>query len=266
MKGQPPPVDGIADPYEAIADAYDRLDDWIIENWGEQPRPVRADFLCALWADRPGGVADVLEICCGTGLMLEQLALRDRAVAGLDRSAAMLRHARKRLGDDVPLVEAELPAIPLDRRFDAVISCGAALNYLSCPRDVTATFQSVARVLRPGGSFVFDVLGRSMLDDHVGSTVWAADLGDLAFIWEFADGPAGAYCDATYTQFLHREGAPAEVYDRAVETHRLYPLNPEVVRRAAAAAGLVDVRVYDNYTRAPAHADTLYETWTFTRR
>jgi SAM-dependent methyltransferase len=265
MRGQPPLPEGCPDPYEAIADAYDRLDDWIVENWGEKPRPERADFLAALWKQRPAPVRTVLEICCGTGLMLEQMALRDFEISGLDRSAAMLRHARKRLGEQVPLIHAELPDIPTEERFDAVISPGAALNYMASDADLAATFRSVAGVLRPGGSFVFDILGRAMMDDHVGSTVWAADLGELAFIWEFVNAPSGEYCDATYTQFLKLPGEDSSRYGRAVEVHRLFAQEPEAVRRAALAAGFTDIHVFDNYTGRPADDATLYETWSFTR-
>ncbi|MDX3852391.1 class I SAM-dependent DNA methyltransferase [Streptomyces sp. AK02-01A] len=265
MKGQPCPPEGFPDLYDAIADAYDRLDDWIVSEWGEKPRPERADFLQKYWASRFPAVRNVLEICCGTGLMLEQLALRGFEVSGLDRSAAMLGHARERLGPEVPLVLAELPSIPVSRQFDAVISSGAALNYMSGEDDLAATFRSVAGVLRPGGSFVFDILGRAMMDGHAGSDVWAADLGDLAFIWEFENAPSGDYCDATYTQFLHREGNPADSYEKTIELHRLYVLDPELIRRVARDSGFIDTAVHDNYTDGPAHDATLYETWTFTR-
>ncbi|MGA5699703.1 methyltransferase domain-containing protein [Peterkaempfera bronchialis] len=265
MKGQPCPPEEFPDLYDAIADAYDRLDDWIVREWGEKPRPERADFLERFWADRPDAVRSVLEVCCGTGLMLEQLALRGFKVTGLDRSAAMLDHARKRLGDEVPLLHAELPSIPVDRRFDAVISPGAAFNYLPGEDDLAATFRAVAEVLRPGGSFVFDILSRTMMDGHAGRSVWAADLGDLAFIWEFSNSPSGGYCDATYTQFLRHEAELEGPYTRTRELHRLYPLDPEMIRRVARDCGFTDPAVHDNYTPEPAHDATLYETWTFTR-
>ncbi|WP_055591316.1 class I SAM-dependent DNA methyltransferase [Peterkaempfera griseoplana] len=265
MKGQPSLPEELPDLYDAMADAYDRLDDWIVANWGEKPRPERADFLQKFWSSRTGEVRSVLEICCGTGLMLEQLALRGFDVTGLDRSQAMLGHARRRLGEQVPLVHAELPAIPVDRQFDAVVSPGAALNYTASREDLAATFQAVARVLRPGGSFVFDILSPGMMADHAGSTVWAADLGDLAFVWTFADSADGRYSDATYTQFLRRAGDPDGSYTRTREQHRLYTLDPETVGAVAQECGLTEGAVYDNYTFHPAHAATRYQTWAFTR-
>ncbi|MFJ6213534.1 class I SAM-dependent DNA methyltransferase [Streptomyces sp. NPDC092296] len=265
MKGQPTLTEESPDLYDVIADAYDRLDDWIVSTWGEKSRPERADFLKGLWEGRPGGVRSVLEVCCGTGLMLEQLAQRGFEVAGLDRSAPMLGHARMRLGVDVPLLHAELPSIPADRRFDAVLSSGAGFNYLSGEEDLAATFRAVADVLRPGGSFVFDILSPAMIDGHAGRRVWAADLGDLAFVWEFKNSPSGDYSDATYTQFLRHEAEPEGRYTRTRELHRLYVLDSKTIRRAAHDCGFVDTAVLDNYTAAPAHEGTLYETWTFTR-
>lgn len=252
--------------YESIADAYDRLDEWIVENWGEKPPTVRADFLRDLWAGQDRPVRSVLEVCCGTGLVLEQVALRGFDVTGLDGSREMLQYAAKRLGSGTELFHSRLPRIPhAGRKFDAVISSGAAFNYMSGEEELARTFRSVAGVLRPGGSFVFDILSRKMMEEHCGSDVWAADLGEFAFIWTFANAPSGDFCDATYTQFLRLNGDAEKphTYSRSREEHRLHTLDRQVVRAAARSAGLVEEGLYDNYALRSAHADTLYETWSF---
>jgi SAM-dependent methyltransferase len=247
-----------------MADTYDRLDDWIISEWGEKPCSERVAFLHGLWSDRPVPVKTVLEICCGTGRMLEELVKRAYSVAGLDRSAAMLEQARRRLGPRVALVRAELPEIPVTQQFDAVICAAAALNYMSDEDDLAKTFHQVASAVRTGGSFVFDILSRRMIENNFGKSTWAADLGDLAFIWNFDKPSSGGYCDLTYTQFLRGGSTPTE-YIGTRELHRLYALDHEMIRCLARDAGFVDVTVCDNYSSQPVADTTSYETWSLSR-
>ncbi|MDX3852392.1 class I SAM-dependent methyltransferase [Streptomyces sp. AK02-01A] len=264
MKGQPCLSAGYPEPYAATADTYDRLAEWAIEKWGESPRPHMAAFLRRLWSDRGRPVGEVLEICCGTGLMLEQLAALGYSVTGLDRSETMLQEARNRLGDRVPLIRAELPEIPVRQEFDAVVCPAAALNYMPDLDSLLKTFHAVALTLRDGGSFVFDILSRRRLENDF-AQIWAGDLGDLAFIWKFEHDRSGAFSDLTYTQFLRTEGPAKDSYTAARELHRLYVLDRDAVREAAVEAGFTDIAVFDNYSSEPAGDSTHYETWTLTR-
>lgn len=264
MKGQPCVSTGHPEPYAATADTYDRLVGWAIDRWGETPRPHMAAFLRVLWSERATPVGDVMEICCGTGLMLEQLVRLGHRVTGLDRSAAMLEQARKRLGDQVPLVHAELPRIPVPDRFDAVVCAAGALNYTPDAQTLTQTFRAVAERLRTGGSFVFDLLSRHKLETGFGRS-WAGELDDLAFIWKFEHHAGGGHSDLMYTQFLREEGGDGCTYRATRELHRLYVLDRDMVHEAARAAGFGDVTVFDNYTSRPADDTTHYETWTLTR-
>jgi SAM-dependent methyltransferase len=264
MRGQPCVDAGLPEPFAATADTYDRLAAYAIEEWGETPRGRMADFYTEVWQRAGRPVRTVLEICCGTGLVLTELAGRGYEVTGLDRSEAMLALARDRVGDRARLVLAELPAIPLTETFDAVVGPACGLSFTPDQDTLLKTFHAVAAVLRPGGSFTFDILSQSRLETEFAQT-WAGDLGDLAFIWRFAHAPGGGHSDLAYTQFTRAAGGPADEYDITREIHRLYVLDRAVVRSAAAAAGFIDVAVYDNYSWRPADDATAYETWTLTR-
>ncbi|MCE4946773.1 class I SAM-dependent methyltransferase [Streptomyces albulus] len=257
--------DAHAPMYGAIAEIYDRLDDWIVATWHEQPVSGRVAFLRKRWEQRGGEVRDVLDLCCGTGSVLHELKQAGYAVTGLDQSPQMLGLARQRLGDGTALIHAQLPDIPVpDAAMDAVCSTGAALSYTPGEAELTRILLAVHRVLRPGGVLVFDVLSRHMITEHAGRHVWAADQGDFAFIWEFTN-PDEKYSDAFYTQFL-REGGPTSTrFVRTREKHRLYVLDCSLVRRSAEQAGFTTAEVLDNYTDAPAHESTLYDTWVLTR-
>ena len=94
----------LAAPYSRLAGVYDELVvDPCFAQW--------ADFLELLWSgDR---IHRVLDLCCGTGLMTAELAERGYEMVGLDASPAMLDLARRRLPGSVPLIEAELPDLPV---------------------------------------------------------------------------------------------------------------------------------------------------------
>lgn len=66
----------------------------------------------------------VLDAGCGNGLHAQMLRERGATVTGLDRSRAMLDIARKRLGPEVDLFQADLnDSLPLpDSAFDVVIA------------------------------------------------------------------------------------------------------------------------------------------------
>lgn len=249
-------------PYDTVADAYDRLGEVVIASWGEKPHNDKADFLARLWADGTSRIENVLELACGTGLMLQQLVRNGHQVVGLDRSAAMLSRARVRLGPDVPLVCAALPDIPIDQTFDAVISPGASLNYLT-GAELAETFRAVAALLRPGGSFAFDVLSPGTMSDQGGGNTLAGDLDDLAFILTYHNSPDGTLCDVTWTQFVRTEAETTDLYLKTVEHHRMYRLTPRTIRAAAEACGLVEQGAYDNYTFRPMNAATPVQTWAF---
>ena len=79
-------------------------------------------------------------------------------VVGLDFSAGMLAVARRRMTSApgrarVELVRGDALALPFAEVFDVVICLGALGHILT--QDQPAFLSEVARVLRPGGRFVF---------------------------------------------------------------------------------------------------------------
>lgn len=96
----------------------------------------------------------VLDAGCGSGIYAELLTDRGARVTGVDESAAMVEHARRRLaGTDVELRVADLRApLPFaDGSFDGIVSA-LVLHYL---RDWSTPLAEFRRVLRPHGWLAF---------------------------------------------------------------------------------------------------------------
>jgi SAM-dependent methyltransferase len=100
----------------------------------------------------------VLEVGCGQAACARWLARAGAHPVGLDLSGGMLRHAKvgnARTGVDIPLLQATAEALPLaPATVDAACSAFGALPFVA---SIEAVFAEVARVLRPGGRWVFAV-------------------------------------------------------------------------------------------------------------
>ena len=98
----------------------------------------------------------ILEVGCGSAPCSRYLARRGAQVVAFDLSTGMLRHgveASARTGIDVPLVQADVCELPFaDRSFDMAFSAFGAIPFVF---DSAEAMREVARVLRPGGRWVF---------------------------------------------------------------------------------------------------------------
>jgi SAM-dependent methyltransferase len=95
--------------------------------------------------------ARALDLCCGTGAMLEVLSRLARdLVVGLDFSRGMLRVAPR---TGALLVRGDALAPPFDEAFD-LVTCFSALGHF-LPSEHEALVRAIRGCLRPGGRFVF---------------------------------------------------------------------------------------------------------------
>ncbi|MEO7152783.1 MAG: class I SAM-dependent methyltransferase [Burkholderiaceae bacterium] len=103
----------------------------------------------------------VLEIAAGTGAVTRQLAARlpaDVAIVSTDLNQAMLDHAMS-VGTSraVTWRQADAMSLPFgDNSFDLVVCQFGAMFF----PDKAAAFAEARRVLRPGGTFLFNVWDR----------------------------------------------------------------------------------------------------------
>jgi ubiquinone/menaquinone biosynthesis C-methylase UbiE len=145
----------------ALPTGPSRVNDY--DSFAEAYAAENATSLANAYYERPailalaGDVAGrrILDAGCGSGPL--SAALRDRGaiVTGIDSSAGMLELARRRLGDEARLQQADLKSpLPFpDNAFDDVIA-SLVLHYLE---DWTAPLAELRRVLTPGGRLIMSV-------------------------------------------------------------------------------------------------------------
>ena len=96
---------------------------------------------------------DALEVGCGAGQCTRWLAAHGARAVGLDLSLGMLRAGGR--ADGPSFVQADARRLPFARdSFDLACSAYGAVPFVADPRRI---MREVARVLRPGGRWVFSV-------------------------------------------------------------------------------------------------------------
>lgn len=112
------------------------------------------------FAERARG--PILELGCGTGRVLEAFDDIAYPIVGIDTSSAMLDIARKRVADDVTLVERDMRECAIDpqlphRPFNFVLSAINTFLHLPDVRSQIDTLESVRRVTTSGGIMLLDL-------------------------------------------------------------------------------------------------------------
>ena len=108
---------------------------------------------------------EILEIGCGGGLVCEELARRRVVMVGVDPSEGALATARTHtrqsgLGHVIHYEQGSAEALPYaDGSFSGIV----CLDVLEHVQDLEATIAEIARVLAPGGVFVFDTINRTLI-------------------------------------------------------------------------------------------------------
>ena len=127
---------------------------------------------------------DVLETAAGSGVVTRALAPRldpDTRYVVTDLNQPMLDHADSRQGSDPRITWQQADALNLpfeDQTFDAVV-CQFGVMFLP---DKIAGYKEARRVMKPGGTFVFNVW------DHIGVNEFA-DIVTQAAASVFPDDP-----------------------------------------------------------------------------
>ena len=150
------------EPYALFAQIYDQIMDHVpYASWARYLLD-RASGLCGA---RP---QSVLDLACGTGMMLYFLKNSVRELIGMDYSSAMLQQTRRRLRA-VKLIRGLLQPLPFrSGQFPWVICTHDSLNYILDKEELREHFREVRRILKPGGLYSVDAvtLGNILKNHH----------------------------------------------------------------------------------------------------
>jgi len=142
--------------YTALAPTYDAR--WAA--YLSASLRMTVDEMTDLTADR------VLDVACGTGQLLEQVAERFHfpELVGIDRVPAMLEVARRRLGSRATVHEGEAQNLPFVNADFQLVTSSNALHYF---RDADAALREMRRVISPDGNLIITDWCRNYLSMKV---------------------------------------------------------------------------------------------------
>jgi len=192
------------------------------------------------WLLAVGAISDLLprrfrhlDAACGTGTLLRELQRMGWRSAGIDRSASMLKHARKK-GVAGPLVCADLCHLPITESFDYVTCLFDSINFLIRKKAMQRALCNLAATLRKDGLLYFDVVTERMVLDHFAGQSWEEKNGSFSTRWDCTYHRATATAE---TRIRIKRGPSVTLYERVYEQ--------EEIERAVAKAGLQVLAVYD---------------------
>ena len=184
----------------------------------------------------------ILEMACGTGGLTEKLA-KDYKLHAFDLSDDMLSVCQNKIrSKNLKLFKQNMAGFSAPSTYDAIISVGDSLNYLTDEGDFEAAIKSAYAHLKEDGIFIFDLNTEYKFKNIPPVTVDEVD--DVLYIWE------NIYDEEeklnTYGVNFFRNIKDND-YRRFYEEHleRAYDLS--LVKNLLEEIGFKEIEVYDDY-------------------
>ena len=110
-------------------------------------------------------VCSVLDLCCGPGRFAGLLAREGYQVTGVDRTPFLLDIAKREFADtvDVEWVLSDMREFVRQESYDLVLNLYTSFGYFKDPAEDLLVLKNIAQCLRPGGSFVIEVMGKEVM-------------------------------------------------------------------------------------------------------
>ena len=117
---------------------------------------------------------NILDLGCGPGLYCEMMAKRGHNVTGVDFSKNSVGYARKQArskGLDIEYVNLNYLDLNEENKYDLLMMVFTDFGVLR-PHERKMLIRNVHRALKPGGTFIFDVLNDRNLKNKVSERTW----------------------------------------------------------------------------------------------
>ena len=118
----------------------------------------------------------ILDLCCGQGRHVLELARRSYKVDGLDRSRYLIQKAKtaaKKEGLNIRFREGDARKLPYPTdSFDVVTVLGNSFGYFETERDDIRILREIFRIMKPWGRLLLDVTDGEYIKGHFQARSW----------------------------------------------------------------------------------------------
>lgn len=230
----------MGDIYDILASRYDDINSSVDHG-------AMADFFlrgAERFSRRP---KTALDLCCGTGSMLLELARRGLDMQGADISPNMLNTARERVTaegfSDVLLLCQDMREFELYGTVDAITCCLDSLNHLSSTKELVRVFSLARNYLEYGGILYFDLNSKYKYENVYGDNAYILEEDGMYCGWQNFYDPKRGIAEFRLSVF---EECVDGSYERSDAIQREKYFSTRTVKRALKEAGLQFCGVFGN--------------------
>ncbi len=189
-------------------------------------------------------VSSILDLCCGPGRFAGLLARDGYQVCGVDRTPFLLDKARTEYSDcaTAEWVLSDMREFVRPDAFDLILNLYTSFGYFEDPADERCVLNNIHTSLRPGGSFIIEVMGKEILARDF-EPVLTSQIDDGFFIQvhEIRENWNRIYNEWTLVRNGTVRTFPFE--------HTLFAASDLV--RLCEMAGFTDIRVFGDFDGSP---------------
>lgn len=149
-------ADVAASGYQVLPGVYDRWQ----QTYGRDFTAIILPRLLASVKKYHIPTSTFLDVGCGTGTLVLEMARRGWKVWGIDASEGMIREAERKRDEqqlEASFLRQDMRMLEVPRRVRLVTSMFDALNHVGSNEELLMTFRGIRRVLLSSGYFMFDM-------------------------------------------------------------------------------------------------------------
>jgi SAM-dependent methyltransferase len=200
------------------------------------------------FARQQGPNCKLLDVGCGTGVLLAKARSEGIIATGIDASQDMVRVSEGRAGRGAALVQ-RMQDLDDGPTYDLVVSLSWSINYCESREVLIDVLRRVYRALLPGGLVLLQVAHAAhvhgdVLEDHEPGP--DASANDVTFLYRFqaADGP-------DHPMLAEYVYACKSTRELLYEQHLLKMADAHEVAECLRGVGFRDVELFDSWRREP---------------
>lgn len=188
----------------------------------------------------------ILDLGCGTGILLLKFAQVGSVVTGVDLSNKMLSVADQTIfeaGKKATLIQSDISTYSAYDRYDFIYSTCDTVNYLN-QSHLLSMFANISKMMKNGSYFTFDMLNFNYFETISGKDVY--NIQGIEYIFD-----RQIMQDTLVTEVRIKDGSRIKT-----ENHIQYFFLPELIINAAKSQNLSVKGIWDIYTKMPPDKDS----------